>query len=241
MKTLEHSSLGYPKSHPNITVAVRKPLTESRSDDVSMCIETVSGKLVNPTCPDASSIDINDIAWSLSRIPRFAGHTITGLSFNVPQHSVYVSELVEEILTDSDVADKAGFDRFSIVEMNGINSVLIKALIHDAHEAYTGDIPSPIKRIPELNTTLKLIEGRLDHAIFTALELSEVTDSEQHLIKYCDKLAQAIEGYQFMPSRGLNWNLPKTDLIRLQSFPQPMAPLDSYKAFIKRFNYLRER
>jgi 5'-deoxynucleotidase YfbR-like HD superfamily hydrolase len=118
---------------------------------------------------------------------------------------------------------------------------IIKALVHDGHEAYTGDIPSPIKKIPELNATLKLIEGRLDGAIYSALNLEDTSEDEKILIKHCDKLAQAIEGYQFMPSRGLNWNLPKTTLIKLQKFPQPLSPLESYKAFIARFEYLTEQ
>lgn len=234
MNSSETLSPGYPKNPSTSTQAVRKPLTVSPSDDISLCIETVSGNLVNPTNPDFNSIDIHDIAWALSRIPRFAGHTITAIPYNVAQHSIYVSELVEAIVkgeVETDLLLDNSYYRDNV-------DLCLKALLHDAHEAYTGDIPSPIKRIPELRETLKLIEMRLDHAISTSFGLDETTDSEKNLIKYADKLAQAIESYQFMPSRGLNWDLPTPSLTMHQQFSAPLDPLTSYKAFISRYEYL---
>jgi hypothetical protein len=222
---------------------VRKPLTESPKDDVSMHIETVSGKLINVTNPSPDDIVLQDIAWALSRIPRFAGHTITETVYNVAQHSVYVAKLASELLKSSEDfnLDQSTWDSvLNICSVGDTNQFLLKALLHDAHEAYTGDIPSPIKKIPELRETFKLIESKLDHAILSGLSLSEVTEDEKIVIKYCDKLAQAIEGYQFMPSRGLNWNLPKPTLKRLQSFPQPKPPLESFTDFMFYFDYLRE-
>jgi hypothetical protein len=211
--------------------------------DVSMCIETVSGKLVNPSSPDPENIDINDIAWSLSRIPRFAGHTITEVPYNVAQHSIYVSELLEQLL--SNPHDHSG-DIDVIRAANGVNAggekrrvVCTKALLHDAHEAYLGDIPSPIKRIPELRPIFKIIEHKLDTAIWEKMKLKAPTVDEEIVIKYCDKLAQAIESYQYMPSRGLNWNLPKPTLVRLQEFPAPLSPLKSYELFLERYSDLR--
>jgi hypothetical protein len=88
---------------------------------------------------------------------------------------------------------------------------------------------------------LKLIEGRLDHAIFTQFQLDETTEDEKRLIKYADRLAQAVESYQFMPSRGLDWNLPSTSLVMLQQFPAPAEPLESYKKFIEKFNYYSQQ
>lgn len=224
-------------------------------------VETVTGHQVNPIDPDPATISIHGIAWSLSRIPRFVGHTITEIPYNVAQHSIYVSELAEFILTaprdsclvdgiDVDVLDRS---RAQIYERD-IPCVLLLALLHDGHEAYIGDIPSPIKRIPEIRTTLKQIEARLDGAIrnavlpeecmcsFTADEQREsFLLSAQTLVGYCDKLAQSIESYQFMPSRGKTWNLPQPSLTLLQRFVQPMTPLQSYRSFLERFEKLRAR
>lgn len=249
MSTSNHSQNGSNERLQSTTTAQKKPLTVSLSDDVSLQIETVSGKLVNPTAPTAESIGIKDIAWALSRIPRFAGHTITEIPYNVAQHSVYVSELIDSLFKHGiNFADTVeDFESIlqaagTIGHMNGGNyqDLLIKALIHDAHEAYIGDIPSPIKKIPELHETFKLIEMRLDHAILSKLGLDAVTENERRVIKWADKLAQAIEGYQFMPSRGLNWALPKPSLTLLQKFPAPMSPLESYELFLNRYEYLLE-
>lgn len=218
-----------------------KPLTVSDSDDISMCIETVSGKLVNPTKPTPESIDVNDIAWAMSRQPRFAGHTITQIPYNVAQHSVYVSQLAEALICGESVPPELWQSVGQIKRAGRAAGVLLAALFHDGHEAYTSDIPSPIKRIPELRPTLKLIEGRLDHAIFMAIGIQELSEEEKLLVTYCDKLAQAIEGYQFMPSRGLKWNLPKPSLESLQKFPAPQLPLESYLSFIQHFEYLRKQ
>lgn len=247
--TSEHLSNGSSNDLQNSTTVRRKPLTVSASDDVSMLIETVSGKLVNVTDPNANDICLQDIAWATSRIPRFAGHTITGVPYNVAQHSVYVSQLLEQLLeNDEDFAPESKLiqaltflKRIAPPMSTARKELLMKALLHDAHEAYIGDIPSPVKKIPELAETFRLIEGKLDHAILLRFNLSEVLEEEKIVIKYCDKLAQAIEGYQFMPSRGLNWVLPKPSLVMLQSFQEPREAIKSYEDFISRYDYLRDQ
>lgn len=224
--------------------AVRKPLTESPSDDASMLIETVSGKKINVTRPMANDILIEDIAWALSRIPRFAGHSITEIPYNVAQHSVYVSELLEELLRASpnfSIDEELRACVAEVVAIGDHSKLLLKALFHDGHEAYTGDIPSPIKRIPELKQTIALIEGRLDHAIFSKLGLDELSESERKLVTFCDKLAQSIEAYQYMPSRGKDWNLPSPTLVRLQKFPGPKTAIQSYEDFLSHYKYLSEQ
>lgn len=227
----------------------------------SLTVETVTGHQVDPLNPDPATISIHGIAWSLSRIPRFVGHTITEIPYNVAQHSIYVSELAEFILTappeacteDGIAADILHRARSEIKDQD-VACALLLALLHDGHEAYIGDIPSPIKRIPEIRTTLKDIERRLDLAIRSAVlpvecrcsiefkaERELFLASAQSLVGYCDKLAQSIESYQFMPSRGKSWNLPHPSLTLLQRFVQPMTPLQSYRSFLERFEKLRAR
>jgi hypothetical protein len=78
-----------------------------------------SGKLIDLAHPQTTDIDIEDIAWSLSNIMRFNGHLSTQIS--VARHSLEVSRLVPTELA-------------------------LAALLHDAHEAYVGDIVRPVKR-----------------------------------------------------------------------------------------------
>lgn len=81
-----------------------------------------SGKVVDLSAPQTADIDIEDIAWSLSNIMRFNGHLSTQIS--VARHCIEVSRLVPEDLA-------------------------LAALLHDAHEAYVGDITRPMKAFIE--------------------------------------------------------------------------------------------
>lgn len=187
-----------------------------------MMLETVTGRLVNIENPDPTTIHIEDIAWGLSRMPRFCGHTITIVPYNVCQHSMFVADEVCQ-LSDNDPR-------------------LIKlALLHDAAEVYTGDWPSPIKRIAKLRPIIKQIEAGLMNAIYIAMSIAPPTDAEEKLIKRADLIAQKIEAHAFMPSRGKHWpDLPEVSLERLQQFNAPLDSLTSYKLFMKKFSGLTQ-
>ena len=216
-----------------------------------MVLETVSGRFINPTDPQVGDIDLRDIAWGLSRVARFGGHTITEVQYNVAQHSVYVATLLERFLNNGDeFADLPNREEAlhlvtkasgNPADFKGFKKeILLLALLHDAHECYLGDIISPIKHIPELHKTFTLLEMKFDHAIRCALGLDEPEKEHRELIHYFDKLAQAIEAYQFMRSRGLNWKQPTPGLRLLQSFTAPKPALQSYQDFLDHYEYLRE-
>ncbi len=99
----------------------------------SNAVLTWSGGLVDPWDPDPAQIKIEDIAKALSRIPRFAGHTV-GL-WTVAQHSLLVAELVPA-------------------------EHKLAALLHDATEAYMMDLPAPVKKRCPAYTEGEEILGR---------------------------------------------------------------------------------
>jgi len=83
-----------------------------------MKISVTSGPLVDLEWPDPDLITIEDIATALSRICRFTGHG--NVFYSVAEHSLRASYLVPPHLE-------------------------LAALLHDATEAYLGDVSSPLK------------------------------------------------------------------------------------------------
>src|SRR3954469_23683409 len=106
-------------------------------------LQTVSGRWVNPFDPDPEQLDIGDIARALANQCRFGGHC--RVFYSVAQHSVAVSELVQQRGGDAE-------DVFA-------------ALMHDAAEAYLGDMPHPLKHRSALGATFKEVESHLEAAI----------------------------------------------------------------------------
>jgi uncharacterized protein len=98
---------------------------------------THTGRCVDLLDPRTSEISIFDISRSLSQLCRFLGHTTR--FYSVAQHSVHVSQLVPK-------------------------EDALWGLLHDASEAYTGDLPRPFKGLLEM-VQYRLAEGRLMAAI----------------------------------------------------------------------------
>lgn len=129
-------------------------------------ISTYTGKHVNPLDLRPEDICIEDIAHALACCNRFAGHTKKPIS--VAQHSVYVSRLL------------AG----TPFEM--------QALLHDAAEAYLGDITKWIKHTPEFEA-YRFAEDRVQRQIYCHFGCDQHLDSTT-LIGAADKLMLRFEG-----------------------------------------------
>jgi len=186
-------------------------------------IETVSGSLINVDNPDPKTIDINDAAWAISRISRFAGHTITEIPLNVAQHSIHVCDLILE---------NEEFENPYVIALFG--------LLHDTGEYALGDIPSPVKHLPAIKDELDRIENRILWIIFDKYVGRQPTDDEWKIVKKYDWKACRLEAYHYMPSRGKLWvNAEKLDLIELQSYPRPMPAIEAYQKFLEKFSMLK--
>lgn len=179
-------------------------------------LETVSGKKVNVSNPDPSTIDISDIAWALSRMPRFSGHTIPYIPYSVAQHCIRV---MKELAPHGP-------------------EIQLYGLLHDAAEAYINDLPSPVKHIPEIHAVIKKLEDKLMLTIYEALGIRPPTEEEESIVKLADKQQQAVEAYNFMHSRGQDWNLPKVSFKKLQEFEQPKTSVEAYDLFLGYYEML---
>jgi uncharacterized protein len=137
--------------------------------------QTYTGHQFDIFNPDPEAIHIADIAHSLALTNRFGGHTVR--PYSVAQHSVLVSKMVPE-------------------------QYALHGLLHDAAEAYIGDLPAPWKLLVQMaGQGIDEIEAKIDEAIrlrFGLLGEAPVEVWQQ------DRLACAAERLALMPS-GHDW------------------------------------
>ncbi len=140
---------------------------------------TYTGIEIDPLNPREDQISALDIAVSLGRINRHAGHT--RLPFSDAQHCLLVASRVKKYITSTNWQDKP----IKQVEL------VLKALLHDAAEYLTNDIPSPIKQA--LKPRICEIEDRIQNTIYKTFNLSPPTKEEKNLIKNEDIAAFNLE------------------------------------------------
>jgi uncharacterized protein len=137
-------------------------------------LNTTTNKRVNPLNLNPCDVDINDIAHALALCNRFAGHTSKPIS--VAQHSLWVSHLVSG----------AGYE----IEM--------AALLHDASEAYLGDVTKWLKASPEMKA-YRDAEERATRVILYAFDTDEkfltpaVEEADKRMV--CWEAEQGIKGF----------------------------------------------
>lgn len=165
-------------------------------------ILTASGAYLNLEHPfQSEAIDIEVIAHALSNICRFGGHTSS--FYSVAQHSVLVSEIVRPGLQ-------------------------LKALLHDAAEAYLGDVIKPLKvLLPEYARLERLVE----EAIADKFGISSAYEAE---IKKADMVLLATERRDLMVDQLVYW--PLTGKVSpLSAVIAPLAPKQAKRQFLDRF------
>lgn len=115
-------------------------------------VNTHSGAIVNVLAPNPKDLRFEDIVWSLSRQPRYLGHTAEseqGHAYTTGQHSVLLAEAVLRDTGDAKLA--------------------LAALLHDATEAYLGDIIRPFK---PLMVEYAHLEEAMELAICEAFDIT---------------------------------------------------------------------
>lgn len=139
-------------------------------------LQTFTGRAFYPLDPRPEDVDILDIAHASAMRCRYAGHTTR--FYSVAEHSVLLSRLVP--------AEDA-----------------LWALLHDAAEAYSADIPSPIKRMfPEW----KAMEAKIMRAVCLRFDLPT---EEPESVRYFDRAILSDERAALMAPCVIPWgNLP---------------------------------
>lgn len=117
-------------------------------------IMTYTGRMIDPLDLNELDVDIRDIAHALSNTCRFGGHSRR--FYSVAEHSILVT--------------------LWLMDQKQPASGCLWGLLHDAAEAYLGDVPSPYKskalfRVGNFHETYKEVENRTMSTIASAFGL----------------------------------------------------------------------
>ena len=171
--------------------------------------QTYTGRMGWAIDPRPEDIFIADIAHALSLICRFGGQCLS--FYSVAQHSLFVSELC-------------------------LPENALVGLLHDASEAYIGDVIRPLKiSLPGYHA----IEKKWEEAIGKAFRLGSDLVSKPSDVTKADWVALATERRDLLaPGPGhARWNLkyPPSEQVIV-----PMSSVEVEVKFLERFYRLNE-
>lgn len=175
-------------------------------------MQTFSGRMFWPLDPRPDEFDLEDIAHALSNICRFSGHTLD--FYSVAQHSVFVAKLCIEKAND-----QAG----------------LYGLLHDASEAYLGDVIRPLKYQPCMTEYLE-VEKTLDKALYKWAKLDWPWRTTHDVVKWADNTALATEGRDIMSPSPSPWGFPGGILPYGHPVADaivPLSPRDAKEQFLR--------
>lgn len=167
----------------------------------SLYVATYTGRQFYPLDPQQDQVDIEDIAHGLAYQCRFNGQTRH--FYSVAQHSLIVAGLVPK--------------RFRLA-----------ALLHDAAEAYMGDMVKPLK---QLFPMFSAIEAKVMAAIGARYG---ITDFEDRAIKRADLVALAMEKRDLMPYSTEAWSSLK-GIVPSPTRITPLPPQEAKALFLEAF------
>lgn len=143
-------------------------------------IQTASGGRFDLETPCSADVVLEDLAHALSNLCRFNGHA--RVFYSVAQHSILVAHHL---------------GRFGDVEVERAG------LLHDAAEAYLGDVTRPLKRI--LGEPYARLERAVLERVYEALGLPWPDDAVWALVKREDLTALMTERRDLLPAPPSPW------------------------------------
>lgn len=168
-------------------------------------IQLRSGRYFDLHDPRPEMVDIVDIAHSLSHLCRFNGHT--EWHYSVAQHSFICSYLVEP-------------------------QFALEGLLHDAHEAYIGDISRPVRNL--LGDSVNALEARVQSAISHRFGVPEVMSPE---VRKIDNAMLGVERRHLLKEQERRDGWPKDRLPEMSRSVEikRIRPEDAFSLFLERY------
>jgi hypothetical protein len=147
------------------------PTNQPARSDPTAFLETYTGGGFQPFDPDPADVRLADIAGGLAHTCRFGGHCRR--FYSVAQHSLHVA---------SELADHG-----PRLELLG--------LLHDAGEAYLGDVPRPVKAEFE---SFERAEERVLESVWAAVGVEAPTTEEWEVVMAADDRLLAYEADELL-------------------------------------------
>ena len=200
---------------------------------MSFWMQTNTGKAFDLKDPDPRLVDFeNDVASALSKLARYSGHTDGEYGYSVAQHCVLGAE--------------------TLFEKTGSSRMASLFLLHDAHEAYIGDIATPTMRVLDdlsdggFSAALGRLKTRLDAAIHRAAGILPADECEMVAIKHHDIAMMNAERYALKRPAPRSWGsafdaIPAADIWHEELWPwDPTTARDEWLAAFTRFVVVRQ-
>jgi hypothetical protein len=169
-------------------------------------METYSGVRFDLSNPNPDDVRLDDIALHLAGQSRFLGAYRP--LWSVAEHCILVSQFAP-----------TGWEKHG--------------LLHDAAEAYIGDIITPVKEL--LGDQIAAIEDRVAEAVFAHFGLLPNDWAyTKVMVKLTDDRATATEARRFRPHGTANWEPVWGKIESLPVELEPLGPDEAYRAFMAR-------
>lgn len=168
--------------------------------------QTSLGNRWDFAAPDPDSVNWAEIAHAMSNTCRFGGHT--RVFYSVAEHCCRVHDWLKE--------------------KGAPMSARLVGLLHDAHEAYIGDIPTPLANVLGCEA-IKALKEQHDRAIFKAANLPfPWSDETTQWVKRADAVFLMSERDALLGPGSEPWpdgleDIERTDVNAPGWFPQAAA------------------
>lgn len=168
-------------------------------------IQTYTGQPFDLVDPQPEMVHLEDIAHALAHLCRYTGHVVQ--HYSVAQHSALASRVAPDEV-----------------------DLKFQALMHDAAEAYVGDVSKPMKMV--LGPAMREVEDRVWRAVADRFRLPLELDPR---VKEVDLRLLETERQQLLGTCERDWQLD-VDPYAIRIIP--WSAISARRAFITRFEKL---